>query len=147
MRRKLVPLSTSAYLVKFYRKVEQDKEERSTKMTNRRALNHLRTHRKKSGLSQRQVGHLLGLPTSAQVSRHERLEALPLLVVAFGYQVIFRVPMHALFPEVYENVKKTIEQRLGALETNLHGQTARGPEAEAIARTLLWMMDRRERDL
>jgi transcriptional regulator with XRE-family HTH domain len=116
-------------------------------MKNRELGNYLRTHRKKSGLSQRQVGELLGYPTEAQVSRHERAETVPRLASAFGYQVIFRLPVHALFPGVYENVRAAIEERLGQLEVNLHSRTVRGREAEAIAQILIWMMERRERDM
>lgn len=115
-------------------------------MKNRVSKNHLRTHRRKSGLSQRQVGQLLGYPNEVQVSRHESAKAVPLLVSAFGYQVIFRVPIHSLFPGIYEDVRESIEDRLRELEISLHGRTVRGAEAEAIAQTLLWMMDRRERD-
>lgn len=114
------------------------------RMKNRALKNHLRTHRKRSALSQRQVGELLGYPSEAQVSRHERSKAIPHLLSAFGYQVIFRVPLRSLFPGIYEEVRDRIEKRLQELEIDLHGQTVRGPQAEAIARTLLWMMDRRE---
>jgi len=115
-------------------------------MKHRAVKNHLRTHRRKSALSQRQVGELLGYPSEAQVSRHENAKAIPHLASAFGYHIIFRVPLRSLFPGIYEDVRETIEERLRELEITLHGQTVRGPHAEAIARTLLWMMDRRERD-
>lgn len=90
---------------------------------------------------------MLGYQKAAQVSRHESSKRLPLLVSAFGYQVIFRVPVHSLFPGIYEDVRESIEARLRELESNLHGQTARGAKAEEIARTLMWMMERRERNL
>jgi transcriptional regulator with XRE-family HTH domain len=115
-------------------------------MKHRAVKNHLRTHRRKSALSQRQVGELLGYPSEAQVSRHENAKAIPHLASAFGYHIIFRVPLRCLFPGLYEEVRETIEKQLRDLEVTLHGQTVRGPQAEAIARTLLWMMDRRERD-
>ncbi len=115
-------------------------------MKNRKLENYLRTHRRKAGLSQRQLGQLLGYTNEAQVSRHERSQAVPLLVIAFGYQVIFRVPASSLFPRIYEDARQAIEERLGQLEINLHGQTVRGHEAEAIAQTLMWMMERREQD-
>jgi len=116
-------------------------------MKNRQLANHLRTHRKKSGLSQRQVGELLGYQKDMQISRHETSKAVPLLVSAFGYHIIFQVPMHSLFPGIYQDVRESVERRLRELEISLHGQTVKGPEAEAIARTLMWMMDRRERDI
>jgi DNA-binding XRE family transcriptional regulator len=116
-------------------------------MNNRKSANHLRTHRRKSGLSQRQIGELLGYRKEVQVSRHEGSKAVPLLMSAFGYQVIFRVPIHALFPGIYEGVRQRIEERLRALEATLQDSTAKGSQAEAIAQTLLWMMERREGDI
>jgi hypothetical protein len=116
-------------------------------MKNRELQNHLRTHRRKSGLSQRQIGHLLGYPDEVQVSRHERAEAIPLLVIAFGYQAIFRVPVHILFPGVYESVWQSVEERLRELEVGFQGLTVKGREAEAIAQALIWMMERRELDI
>ena len=93
------------------------------------------------------MGELLGYENQAQISRHETADVVPLLVCAFGYQVIFRVPVHELFPQIYEDVRGGIEQRLRTLEASLHGRTVRGREAEAIAKTLLWMMERRDRDI
>src|SRR5260370_16388922 len=113
-------------------------------MKNRALGNYLRSHRRKSGLTQRQLGQLLGYQNEVQISRHERSEAVPLLVSAFGYQVIFRVSIPALFPGVYEDVRELIEERLGQLEMSLHSRTVRGREAEALAQTLMWMMQRRE---
>ncbi len=115
-------------------------------MKNRALGNYLRSHRRKSGLTQRQLGQLLGYQNEVQISRHERSEAVPLLVSAFGYQVIFRVSIPALFPGVYEDVRELIEERLGQLEMSLQRRNVRGREAEAIAQTLMWMMERRERD-
>ena len=114
-------------------------------MRNRALGNYLRSHRRKSGLTQRQLGQLLGYQNEVQISRHERSEAVPLLVSALSYQVIFRVSISALFPGVYEEVRELIEERLGQLEMSLHSRTVRGREAEAIAQTLVWMMERRER--
>jgi hypothetical protein len=116
-------------------------------MKNRKLANHLRTHRKRSGLTQRQVGALLGYQKDVQISRHETSKAVPLLVSALGYHIIFRVPMHSLFPGIYEEVRESIEGRLRELETTLHGRSVKGPEAEVIAQTLMWMMDRREQDV
>jgi hypothetical protein len=93
------------------------------------------------------MGELLGYRNQAQVSRHESAKALPLLVSAIGYHIIFRVPVRSLFPEIYEDVCNEIEERLRNLETSLRNRTVRGSRAEASAQTLIWMMNRRERDI
>ena len=116
-------------------------------MANRKLRNDLRAHRRKSGLTQRQLGQLLGYQRDVQVSRHETATAVPLFVSAVGYQIIFRVPMQTLFPGIYEEVKESIERRLREFETALHSRSVRGPEAEVIAQILLWMMERREHDI
>ena len=116
-------------------------------MDNRVSKNDLRVHRRRSGLSQRQVGQVLGYPNEAQVSRHENAKTAPLLVSALGYEIIFRVPMRALFPGMYEEVRRAIERRLCELEATLQDLTVQGAQAEMIAQTLTWMMERRERDM
>ena len=98
-------------------------------------------------MNQRQVGQLIGNQKAAQVSRHESSQALPLLISALGYQVLFRVPIHVLFPSIYEDVRQSVEQRLRELETSLHDSPVKGSQAEVIAQTLLWMMERRERGI
>lgn len=108
--------------------------------------NDLRVHRRRSGLSQRQVGKLLGYLDDAQVSRHEKSRTKPLLMNALGYQVIFRVPIHTLFPGIYEEARQAVEERLRELESSLQAATIKGRQAEMIAKILTWMMERRELD-
>jgi transcriptional regulator with XRE-family HTH domain len=116
-------------------------------MKERELGNYLRSHRRKSGLSQRQLGELLGYVNEVQVSRHEKSEAVPPLGRVLGYHIVFRVPIAALFPRIYEDVREAVETRLGRLEISLQSSTVRGREAEVIAQILMWMMERRERDL
>src|ERR1039458_8748831 len=70
---------------------------------------YLRSHRKHSGLSQRELAYLLGYPDEGQVSRHERAYSIPSFLIALSYQAIFRVPVSDLFPVAYETVRQTIE--------------------------------------
>lgn len=116
-------------------------------MKERELGNYLRSHRRKSGLSQRQLGELLGYGNECQVSRHERSEVMPPLDSALGYHIVFRVPIGVLFPRIYEDVREAVETRLGRLEISLQSSTVRGREAEVIAQILMWMMERRDRDL
>ena len=44
----------------------------------------LRGHRKKSGLEQKELAWILGLPNEEQVSRHEYASMIPTLQVALG---------------------------------------------------------------
>ena len=80
---------------------------------------YLRSLRSKSGLTQRELASILGLVAGVTVSRHEGESTLPILLVAFGYQVIFRTPIEQLFPGVYEVVRQNIEDRLSEFEAEL----------------------------
>jgi transcriptional regulator with XRE-family HTH domain len=116
-------------------------------MKDRELENYLRSHRRKSGLSQRQLGQLLGYDNEVQVSRHERFEAVPPLDSALGYHIVFRVPIAVLFPRIYEDVREAVEMRLGQLEFSLQGSAVRGREAETIAQILMWMTNRRNGEM
>jgi transcriptional regulator with XRE-family HTH domain len=106
--------------------------------------NYLRRHRRRAGLSQRELGVLLGYKDQAQVSRHERSETLPPLVIALAYEVIFQVPVSTLFLEIHDDMKIVIEERLGELESTLQDRSAAERSAGSIARRLEWLVNRRE---
>jgi DNA-binding XRE family transcriptional regulator len=111
-------------------------------MNKSRLASYLRSHRKRSGLTQKELAALVGYPDEAQVSRHERLCCTPPLLIALGYEAVFRAPVSELFPGVYESLVASIEERLKALEQALHESTAKGRKAAAIARKLEWMWER-----
>src|ERR1017187_1885927 len=98
-------------------------------MRNQVSGNYLKMHRKRAGLSQRELGLLLGYRDQGQVSRHERAHTVPPLVTALGYEVIFRMPISVLFPGIRESVSTEIEVRLAAMETDLGQRSARDRDA------------------
>ena len=112
-------------------------------MSNRVPGNHLRTHRKKTGLSQRQLGQLLGHADKGFVSRHERARALPSLKAAFAYEVVFRTPASSIFPALRENVAGDIEARLVEMEDALGRRSAKERGANVVSQQLIWLMERR----
>lgn len=105
--------------------------------------NYLRTHRRKSGLTQRELAYLLGYRAQGQVSRHERTKDVPSFLVAIGYEIVFRVPVAELFPGAYAHVGRLIEARVAEMESILHGKGAKGRDANAIAQKLEWIHERR----
>jgi DNA-binding XRE family transcriptional regulator len=111
-------------------------------MNHSNLASYLRSHRKRSGLSQREVGQLLGYPDQGSVSRHERLCCVPPLMTALGYQAIFHQPISELFPGAYESTRRVIEERLEKLKDDLHQRNAKGRTAAMIARKLEWMWER-----
>jgi transcriptional regulator with XRE-family HTH domain len=107
---------------------------------------HVRLHRRRSGLSQRELASIIGTLGPVGVSRHERSTAMPRFLVAVGYELVFNVPLAELFPGVYETLRSDIEARLSSLEEELHESTATGREAALIARKLEWLWERRNNE-
>lgn len=111
-------------------------------MTSDPNVSRLRTLRLNSGLSQKELAHLLGFRSEVPVSRHERSETVPNLLTALGYEAIFRVPVSELFPGLYETVNAGVEERLARIEAELHQSTAKGRRAASVARKLEFFWER-----
>jgi transcriptional regulator with XRE-family HTH domain len=107
---------------------------------------HLRTLRKRSGLSQKELAHILGFRSGVPISRHERSDSVPDLLTAFGFEAIFRVPISKLFPGLYQTVEVGLEERLAKMEDELHQSTAKGRDATPIARKLEFFGERKNTD-
>lgn len=113
-------------------------------MKNQVLGNDLRTHRKRSGLTQRELGLFLGYEDEGAVSRHERSKTVPPLIAALAYEVIFRVPVSALFPGLHAQVTRTMEGNLAAFEEDLQQRNGKGRGANETAQKLIWLTQRRE---
>lgn len=106
---------------------------------------YLRPHRKKSGLTQRELANILGSVSEKQVSRHELGDNIPAgLHVALGYEVLFGIPVSEIFPGIRTSVARVIEIRLDYMEQALKEKSAKGRDANAIARKLEWINERRK---
>ena len=81
--------------------------------------NYLRTYRKRSGLSQAELGLLLGGRDRTKVSRYERTARLPNLDTVFAYEVIFGVPARELFSGLYSEVETRIHEQAKLLAAEL----------------------------
>jgi len=110
---------------------------------NQRLANYLRTHRRNVGLTQRELGQILGYCDEGAVCRHERFHVTPPLVVALGYEIVFRVPVSEIFAGLRDEVEGDVEERLEALEKDLQQCSAKDRNANAIARKLMWFSERR----
>lgn len=104
--------------------------------------NYLRAQRKHSGLSQREIGGLLGYRSQWQVSRHERSRTTPPLPIALAYAVIFQVPVADLFPGLQSTVAHATEKNLAALEKDLQTRALAGRLPVARSQTLQWLHQR-----
>lgn len=63
--------------------------------------NYLRTLRKRSGLTEVQVAHLLGCQSWSKVSRHELGITRPALADLAAYELIYDQPMRTLFAPAF----------------------------------------------
>ena len=102
----------------------------------------IRSHRKKAGISQKELAQILDLH-KAQVSRHERAGIEPPLVVVLSYEADFGVPVRELYPRLYAVVKQGIEERLAIMENELQQMSVKGRQATTIARKLEWLNERK----
>ena len=77
--------------------------------------NYIRTQRKRTHLTQREVAFLLGAKTSAHVCRHERLEQTPNLQTLLAYEILFHTPVRNLFGGVHQDVEQKLQRRIRLL--------------------------------
>jgi len=106
----------------------------------------LRTLRLRSGLSQGEIGEILGFFSDVPVSRHETGLTVPDLRTALGYEVIFGMPISAQFSRLFSMVEPMIEDRIADLERRLEQEMPKGHKADRIARKLEFLCMRKDPD-
>ncbi len=107
-----------------------------------RIPNYLRTHRKRVGLTQRELAEALGFYDESPISRHERFESTPPLSIAIGYEIVFRVPVSEIFAGLRDQVQKDVESRLRDLRDVLGERSVKDRGAMAVGRKLMWLSER-----
>ncbi|MEM8971890.1 MAG: helix-turn-helix transcriptional regulator [Pseudomonadota bacterium] len=80
---------------------------------------HLRGYRRRSGLTQRDLGLLLGFINGAEVGRYERSVRLPTVQTLFACQAIFDVDARMLFPDTYQEIEALTHKRARELRETL----------------------------
>ena len=106
--------------------------------------NYVRTCRRKSGLSQRELALVLGYRDQWQVSRHERSQSRPTLRTALAYEVVFRVPTAQIFVDLLKAIEQSVEGNLAALELRLQRRSGDKRHARLTAQKLQWLAERRK---
>lgn len=114
-------------------------------MAAQRLTSYLKTYRKRSGLTQREVAFLLGWKKGESLSRYEKQQVIPSLQVALACAAIFRVPLQKLFPGVSDPIRREISSRVEALVADLRRRNAQGMDARVIARKLSWLAEHHSR--
>ncbi|MGA2269462.1 MAG: helix-turn-helix transcriptional regulator [Bryobacteraceae bacterium] len=62
------------------------------------------------GFTQKQVATLLGHRDTSMVSHYEHGRSYPPLPVALSLEIIMRVPVAFLFPQLYDDTRQRIRQ-------------------------------------
>lgn len=106
--------------------------------------NSIRFHRRKSGLSQRELGQVVGYRDEQTVARHECFHATPPLEVAISYEIVFRIPISEMFAELHDELEVKVEESLVQLEEQLGRRSALDRNALATARKLMWLSGRKD---
>lgn len=91
---------------------------------------YLRTHRRRSGLSQKELAFLLGYKAGESVCRYEWSHRRPPLAILVACEIILRVPPRELFPGIYNEVEALVAKRA----RELHRTLATIEETPAAAR-------------
>src|SRR5262245_35308613 len=76
-----------------------------------RMPNRLWLYRKRMGFTQRHVADLTGYHGRAEIGRFERGVRLPSLHTALKLEIVYRVPVAFLFPELYLRLKERLRAR------------------------------------
>ena len=108
---------------------------------------YLRTLRKRSGFSQRELAEILGFHSEIPVARHERSITIASLLTALSYEVIFRARVSDIFPGLYRTIEASIEERLTKLEKELQQRSAKGRHAASTARKLEFLWERKNPEI
>src|SRR5438552_11302801 len=111
-------------------------------MATHKLENYLRTYRKRSGLTQREVAFLVGCRNGAQVSRYEKRRRLPPLRTALACEAAFGVPVSVLFAGLREVAGQAVGERMLALKSKLETNPAQGREARIAEQKLRWLDER-----
>ena len=81
--------------------------------------NYLRTHRRRTGLSQREVAFLLGSRTAETVCRYERFQRTPSLFMALACEILFQIPIREILGGEYQKVEEAVRRRARCLTAEL----------------------------
>ena len=110
-------------------------------MASPRLENYLRTYRKKSGLTQREVAFLLGRKNGAQLSRYEKQRRLPPLRTALAFEAIFKIPLPELFAGLRESVRRETSERIEKLDADVQAPTDSKRQTRLNARKRSWIAE------
>lgn len=96
---------------------------------------YLRTFRRRSGLTQRELSWLLGCESRSKVSHYERFVRKPSLESILAFELVFEAPARELFGGIFEAVAAVVKRRAKILLRRVETGTA-SPDTKLKARVL-----------
>jgi transcriptional regulator with XRE-family HTH domain len=94
---------------------------------------YLRSHRLRSGFTQREICTLLGYKCPAEISRLEKGKRDPLLSIALAYQVLFDVPPAELFPGIFSRIEEEVLTLAFELYQGLEDNSSKAAQTKRAA--------------
>lgn len=80
-------------------------------MSSSQLHNYLRMHRKKVGLTQKELAFLLGCNHTGKISHYERFNQIPHLTTVIAYEIIFQTHTRHLFGGLFEKIEMETRKR------------------------------------
>jgi DNA-binding XRE family transcriptional regulator len=87
--------------------------------------NYLRAHRRRCGLSQRELGILVGYGHTHAISKHELSKSVPPLLVALAYEIVFEIPVGQLFTGFRSVVTQSVARNIQDLKADVQNKRRR----------------------
>ncbi len=87
--------------------------------------NHLWKYRRRIGFSQEEVAAILGYLSATHISEFEHGRKLPSFLTALKFEIVYRVPVAFLFPDLYVRMRAVLRER----EERLRAKWGRGVES------------------
>jgi DNA-binding XRE family transcriptional regulator len=106
-------------------------------------VNYLRVHRRSAGLTQEELGRVIGYRSQGPVTRHERFESVPPFLIALGYEILFQEPAGKIFIGLRQTMEFGIEGRLAEFEESLRTGAENGAYSPTTKQKLKWIEERR----
>lgn len=131
--------SDSTLLFNLEVKVDKSETHETKQMTREVVGNYLRVHRRRLGLSQRELGVLVGYGHRYAVGRHERSKAEPPLLIALAYEIVFQVPASKLFTGFHSAVNESVVQNMQGLKASLESTGNGRHRSRATLQKLQWL--------
>ncbi len=91
-------------------------------VAHQRLQNYLRTHRRRTALSQAELAKLLGAASGTKVSPYENFTRMPSAFTVFAFEIVFNQPASELFAGSYEAIRLVVQKRARHLMKQLNAK-------------------------